>query len=83
MKLRSKLLWAVSVMALLIGLSSCTHEYTCQCRISYSGQPGLPDTMLNEYTIRDTKSQAKSICENNSMTSEQNGIKTVEDCKIW
>lgn len=73
----------LAAFAIMLLASSCTREYKCQCNISYSGQPGLPDTVLKEYTVRDTKDKAKSLCEGNSATSESNGIKTVEDCKIY
>lgn len=64
-------------------ITSCTREYTCQCTISYSGQPGLPDPEMHEYKVKDTKKNAEAKCEGNSETSEINGIKTVEDCKLW
>lgn len=66
-----------------IAFSSCTREYTCQCTITYTGQPGLPEPDMREYKVKDTKKNAVSKCEGNSETSEINGITTVEDCKLW
>lgn len=81
MKLRLPLLLALLLFCL--GATSCVHEYICQCDFTYSGQPGLPAPYTKEYTIKDTKSKAKSICEGNSSTSEKNGIKTVENCHLY
>ena len=81
MSLKSTLLLGAAVFA--ITCSSCVREYTCQCRIKYTGQPGLPDSLMREYPIRDTKDKAKSLCEQNSAHTEQNGIKTDEDCKLY
>jgi hypothetical protein len=72
-----------SAFIITTALTSCVHEYICQCVISYSGQPGLPDTTVNEYTIKDTKKKAESACEGHSGTYETNGIKTVEDCHLY
>lgn len=82
MKFRPSLLLALAFVS-LVGMSSCVREYTCQCGITYSGQPGLPDSTTKEYTVKDTKKKAKSICEGNSFTSEQNGIKTTEHCYLY
>lgn len=82
MKLRPSLLLAAAFVT-LVGMSSCVREYTCQCAITYSGQPGLPDSSTKEYPIKDTKKKAKKICEDNSYTSEQGGIKTVENCHLY
>ena len=81
MKLRSTLILAT--LLLCFGATSCVKDYTCQCEISYSGKPGLPDTLLKEYKIRDSKKNAESLCEGNSANSEDNGIKTVEDCSLY
>lgn len=66
-----------------IAFSSCTREYICQCTIKYSGEPGLPDSTVREYEIRDTKKKAKSTCEANSGTYTTGNIKTEETCKIF
>ncbi len=81
MSLKSTLLLGAAVFA--ITCSSCVREYTCQCSIKYTGQPGLPDSLVREYPIRDTKDDAKSLCEQNSQQTELNGIKTHEDCKLF
>ncbi len=82
MKLRPGTLLTIALLT-IVSMSSCYHEYFCQCEISYSGQPGLPDTTINEYSIKDTKDKAKSICEQNSNETEKNGIKSVENCHLY
>lgn len=71
------------LVVVMVMFSSCTREYVCKCTISYSGQPGLPDTLVKEYPVTDTKKKAKAVCEENSQNSEQNGIKTVENCHLY
>ena len=79
-RLSAVLMMLVVVMILF---SSCTREYVCKCTISYSGHPGLPDTLVREYPVRDTKKKAKAVCEENSETSELNGITSVENCHLY
>jgi len=64
-------------------LSSCTREFTCQCKMTYAGDPGLPEVTLREYSIKDTKKGAESKCKANSASYEKDGITTVEDCDLW
>jgi len=71
------------VLAVIILMSSCTKNYTCHCDIKYSGYPGLPDSTSQEYSITDTKSSAKSKCQNQSGTFDNNGIHTVETCYLY
>ncbi len=82
MMIRSGLLLFAAFFAVAI-MSSCTREYICQCEISYTGKPGLPDTVINSYNIEDTKKNAESLCEQNSSESEKDGIKTVERCYLF
>lgn len=82
MKFRLPVVLIMLVVGMVI-LSSCTREYVCKCTISYSGQPGLPDTLVREYHVTDTKKKAKAVCEENSDNSEENGIKTVENCHLY
>ncbi len=82
MKLRPAL-WLIVMFICMIGISSCVRNYTCQCYISYTGQPGLPDTVIKTYDIKDTKSSAKSSCQSNSKTFDNNGIHTVENCDLY
>lgn len=82
MKLLNTLLFAAALLA-LTGTTSCTKEYTCQCTISYSGVPGLPDSSMNSYPITDTKKKAKSACEAKSASFEKDNIKTVESCVLF
>ncbi|MEZ5015843.1 MAG: hypothetical protein R2800_02245 [Flavipsychrobacter sp.] len=82
MMLRSGLFIVAALFAMAF-MSSCTREYICECEISYSGKPGLPDTSLNRYTIEDTKKNAESLCKENSSESVKDGIKTVENCYLF
>lgn len=82
MKLRSGSLLVVALF-IVMGLSSCVREYICECTISYTGQPGLPDTVVHEYNISDTKKKAKSACQANSANSERDGIKAIETCDLY
>jgi hypothetical protein len=82
MKFRSFLLM-VMVCAGVFSMSSCVKNYTCHCDIKYSGKPGLPDSTAKEYDIADTKSSAKSKCEAESGTYQNNGIHTDENCYLY
>jgi hypothetical protein len=77
-----RLLLVALVFAGLCSISSCVKSYTCHCDFKYTGAPGLPDSSYNEYDIKDTKSSAKSKCENQSGTFDNNGIHTVETCEL-
>jgi len=81
MQLRATLLLAAAGVTIMF--SSCVRDYTCQCQIVYTGQPGLPDSLIREYPIKDSKKKAKSLCEQNSTTSDNNGIHTEEDCHLF
>ena len=82
MKIRSGL-FIVAAFSAIAFMSSCTREYICQCDISYTGKPGLPDTVTNRYNIEDTKKNAENLCKGNSSESEKDGIKTVENCYLY
>jgi hypothetical protein len=82
MKLLNTLILPAALL-IIIASSSCTKEYTCQCTIKYKGIVGLPDSSINEYQVRDTKSKAKSICEGNSATFEKDNVTTTETCKLF
>lgn len=82
MKLCAALLPAI-VLLLIVVASSCRRDYTCQCDISYSGAPGLPDTLTRKYPISDTKKNAQKLCEENSSDTEKDGIRTIEDCYLF
>ena len=82
MKFRTTIL-LVLVIAGSVLMTSCTKSYTCQCSIVYSGAPGLPDSSEQVYSITNTKSGAKSACSGNSGTNTNNGITTVETCKLY
>lgn len=82
MKLRFSQVVAIAFVV-MVGFSSCTREYTCQCVIKYTGQPGLPDSVIREYPVKDTKKKAQSVCEGNSGTYQTGDITTTETCKLW
>lgn len=82
MKLRFPILLAACFVCATI-LSSCTRDYICRCTIKYSGEPGLPDSSVREYEIRDTKKKATSACEANSGTYQTGNVTTEETCKIY
>lgn len=82
MKFRPSLLLALAFTA-MVSMSSCVKNYICHCVISYSGQPGLPDTVIQEYNIKDTKSNAKSACTANSTSANNNNINTIENCYLY
>lgn len=82
MKLRPGL-WLLLIFTVMIGMSSCVRNYTCQCTIKYTGAPGLPDTIIKQYDIKDTKKNAKSSCQANSKTFDNNGIHTDESCDLY
>ncbi len=85
MTLRSTLLLGAAALFVTCFTSSCVQEYTCQCKINYINQPGLPPSKVREYPIRDTKDNAKSLCEQNSVhtTDKTTGIQTDEDCGLF
>ena len=82
MKFRPGTIIAAALL-IMTGLSSCVREYLCVCEISYSGQAGLPDTVMNEYPIKDTKSNAQAACQANSGEYNNNGIKATETCDLY
>ncbi len=73
----------VFLLLTAIVFGSCTKEFVCKCTIIYTGQPGLPDTLVREYPVRDTKKKAKAVCEENSENAELNGIKSSESCHLY
>lgn len=75
-------LFALSALVLLFA-TSCTREYTCQCKFTYTGAPGLPEGEVREYKIKDTKSGAESKCQGDSGVYDRDGIHTVEECDLF
>lgn len=75
-------LLALSAIVMLFA-TSCTREYNCQCKFTYTGAPGLPEGVVKEYKIRDTKSAAQSACQGSSKEYDKDGIHTVEDCDLF
>ncbi|HNB82306.1 MAG TPA: hypothetical protein PLP34_00555 [Chitinophagaceae bacterium] len=69
---------------ILVLMSSCTQEYICQCKISYSGNPpGLPESQVVEFKIRDKKKEAAKLCEDNSTVVTKDGITMDEKCQLY
>lgn len=72
------------VVLLAVFATSCTQEYICQCVVKYDGvQPGLPDTSIHEFFIKNKKSEATKQCEANSTSADQNGVMMVETCRLY
>jgi hypothetical protein len=79
MKKLTVLLFLIVVMS-----SSCTREFICQCTVKYTGNvPGLPLPSTTESVIKNTKSQAKENCINNSTTTTQDGVTMTETCDLY
>jgi hypothetical protein len=82
MKIRGSVLLMLAVVSVL-AMVSCTKKYTCQCQLKYTGAPGMPDSVVNEYEIYDTKTKATDLCKKESYEKEENGIKITETCKLY
>ncbi len=81
--MKFRLLQLMVPLFFLAVMSSCTRDYICQCTIKYSGQPGLPDSTLREYPIKDTKKKAQGTCEGNSQTHQTGDIIAEETCRLY
>lgn len=82
MKLRPGTLLVLGLF-IMMGMSSCVHDYICECKISYSGQPGLPSDKVNRYNVSDTKKKAKAACQDLSKNYEKDGITATETCDLY
>lgn len=83
MKKRSTSLLIALCAFVLLSATSCTREFVCQCKMTYSGAPGLPEGQVREYSITDTKSNARSACQGSSKTYDNGNIHTIEDCDLF
>ena len=83
MRFRPSLILLALVLAGSFSMTSCVKNYTCRCVIKYSGYPGLPDSTVNEYTISNTKSAAKSKCEKESGSYDNGPIHSDETCVLY
>lgn len=84
MKKRStSFLTAAAALFILLSAPSCTREYTCQCKMTSTGQPGLPEPSVRDYPITDTKKNAQNACKAKSGTYNSGGITTVEECDLF
>ncbi len=77
-------------LALIIFLASavfnvaCTREFNCQCLVKYTGNhPGLPDSSIHEFAIKNKKKEAKKQCEANSSTVTQFDVTMEEKCQLY
>lgn len=73
----------VALCFLMMTFSSCVREYICRCETVYTGQAGMPDTIVRDYDVTDSKKNAKADCQAASNSSEREGIKTVETCDLF
>jgi hypothetical protein len=65
-------------------LSSCTREFICQCTYSYKGTtPGLPDSVREDFIIKDTKKGAIDKCKRHGITTSTNGIEFNKSCELY
>ncbi len=83
MRHRNSISLIVLMFLFAVGQTSCVRDYVCQCEIKYSGQPGLPDSSMRSYTVRDTKKNARSLCEQNSFVHEDGDIRADEVCNLY
>ena len=81
MKLRTLLVLTL-ISAGILSMTSCVKNYTCTCTIKYSGYPGLPDSTIKEFEIKDTQAGAKDACKKESYSHDENGIHTDESCVL-
>jgi hypothetical protein len=82
MKIRFGLVLSFALF-IMTSMTSCVREYICQCQITYSGHAALPDSSVNNYTIKDTRNKAKKLCEQNSYEATKENVHTVEKCQLY
>jgi hypothetical protein len=79
-----KKIFPLLVVVFVVFISSCTQEYICQCVVKYSGNPpGLPDSAVHEFPIKNTKKNAAKDCEANNTSVTENGITMDEKCQLY
>jgi hypothetical protein len=66
-----------------LGATSCTREYICQCKIKYTGKPGLPDSSMQEFLLKNTLKQATADCAANNTSLTTNGVTLTETCQLY
>lgn len=64
-------------------LTSCVKDFTCQCKISFSGKPGLPEPYIREYSLANTLKEAEQECANRSRHYVEDGVTTTEECQLY
>lgn len=83
MRFRTFFILLAMVFAGLLTMTSCVKNYTCRCVIKYSGYPGLPDSVINEYNITNDKADAKNKCDKESGNFNNPPYQTVEKCVLY
>jgi hypothetical protein len=74
----------IFLLFVVVFANSCTHEYICQCVVTYTGvQPGLPDSSIHEFKIKDKRDAASKNCEANTTQTNQNGVVSDSRCKLF
>jgi hypothetical protein len=74
----------VLLLVVVIGASSCTREFICQCKVKYSGNvTGLPDPTITETVVKNTRQQAQDNCKKNSVTTLQDNVTMTETCDLY
>lgn len=78
-----KYFYPILILLAATTFTSCVRDYTCQCQITYSGKPGLPEQHIREYSLSNTLEEARQECENRSNTYVSDGITTQEKCELY
>lgn len=75
----------LSIIGLLLAITmtSCVRDYTCQCKITFSGKPGLPEPQIREYSVSNTLKEAKKECSDRSQIYIVDGVTTTEECELY
>lgn len=78
-----RLIYIAVILLSVFSLTSCVKDYTCQCKITFTGKPGLPEPYIREYSLSNTIEEAKQECENRSRHYVEDGITTTEECELY
>jgi hypothetical protein len=89
MRFRRPFIFLAMLLAGSLSMTSCVKNYTCQCVIKYGGYPGLPDSVINTYTITNDKTDAQSKCKNEAFNASNTpyvnnaAITATETCILY
>lgn len=78
-----KVIYAILFLLISTALTSCVKEYTCQCEISFTGKPGLPEPYIRDYKMSNTFKEADQECTNRSRQYSDDGVITTERCELY